>query len=71
MRLTTDRRVQLMLRMRGVIPLVHVYAFMANTGTTLPLPLTRGMLYSDVIYINEIDLVIFNNSLILKFSVPV
>jgi len=71
MRLTTDRHVQLMLRMRGVIPQVPVYVFMASTGTTLPLPLTMGPLCSDVIYISEIDLAIFNNALILNSSVPV
>ena len=72
MRLTTDLHVQLMLRMSGVIPLVPVYAFMASTGTTLPLALTNGPLCSDVIYVNEIDLAIFNNSvIILNFIVPV
>jgi len=71
MRLTTDRHVQPMLRMGGVIPLVPVYAFMTSTGTTLPLPFTRGPLCSDVVYISEIDLAIFNNSLILNFIVPV
>jgi hypothetical protein len=61
-----------MLRMSGVTPLVPVYAFVAGTGTTLPLALTRGLLCSDVIYISEIDLAIFNNSLIiLNFNVPV
>jgi len=60
-----------MLRMSEVIPLVPVNAFMACIGTALPLALTRGPLSSDVIYISEIDLAIFNNSLILNFSVLV
>jgi len=61
-----------MLRMSGVILLVPVYAFMACIGTTLPLALTRGLLCSDVIYISEIDLAIFNNFLIIfNFIVPV
>ena len=68
MRLTTDLRVQL----SGVVPLVPVYAFMACIGTTLPLALTRGLLCSDVIYTSEIDLLIFNNSLIIfNLNVPV
>jgi hypothetical protein len=72
MRLTTHLHVVPRLRMSGAVPLSLPVCLHGMYRATLPLTFIRCPLCSDFIYINEIDLVIYNNLLITwSFSVTI